>query len=474
MFSIDKGNSETVWNSDAPYTHLSHKLPPLLPASQVVVNTSINTALVAMYPGTRLQLLGGSVPYIPCQVRQYNATDAGRCTTARAVEGRKTWIAFVGDSNQRQKTHSFLDFLPSDLMYTYYLGNKKVTLEDFTYAVAHHKHRPPTFDVIGRRPTRRTTWRHSPETSDDSHGDAGGPSPDEALSDGDHDAYNKQEDRDKANSSTKEHNPDSKLDQQLSAAQDDNGRVLSDNNDGHPTESSDESLLEEDISWENIEVRVTLVWAPAASVREPNFVESNTNQPRVTQLEEWVVAEVIPDVIVLGFGTWMLLMRQYHDELAPFTELDNLVQPLVKPLTLLASRTHLLVWSQSRYRWFNFEGEVAPVETEYKEFWKQTLYLNQFRDAIPTLDTWLWRILGSTGAWRWDSTLPFNLANIQECLLLKDAMLWDNPIYTGTWWNCADVHHSSYETNSVEIQMLLNLLCNSYLADDREYCCSGK
>ncbi|MPC48760.1 hypothetical protein E2C01_042543 [Portunus trituberculatus] len=49
-----------------------------------------------------------------------------------------------------------------------------------------------------------------------------------------------------------------------------------------------------------------------------------------------------------------------------------------------------------------------------------------------------------------------------------------NPLhqYAGRWWNCFDMHHASYETNSVEIQMLLNLLCNAHLNTPAQYCCS--
>nr|XP_045582235.1 uncharacterized protein LOC123745588 isoform X1 [Procambarus clarkii] len=40
------------------------------------------------------------------------------------------------------------------------------------------------------------------------------------------------------------------------------------------------------------------------------------------------------------------------------------------------------------------------------------------------------------------------------------------------WWRCYDSHHSSHETNTVEIHMLLNLLCNPFLDTAPQYCCS--
>ena len=52
--------------------------------------------------------------------------EVGRCVAVRAGKGDSTWITFVGDSNQRQKIHSFLDFLPPDLTYSFYLGDEQV------------------------------------------------------------------------------------------------------------------------------------------------------------------------------------------------------------------------------------------------------------------------------------------------------------------------------------------------------------
>ncbi|XP_042234818.1 uncharacterized protein LOC121874654 [Homarus americanus] len=113
---------------------------------------------------------------------------------------------------------------------------------------------------------------------------------------------------------------------------------------------------------------------------------------KVTKLHDLAAARVVPDVIVVGIGTWMLLMRYYDDELVPFTELDMLTRPVVEPLTRLASRTTLLLWSQSRYRWFNYE-EVSPEMTDLDEVWERKIYYNQFSDAIPFTDAWLWRLL---------------------------------------------------------------------------------
>lgn len=45
----------------------------------------------------------------------------------------------------------------------------------------------------------------------------------------------------------------------------------------------------------------------------------------------------------------MMLMREYDEELVPFTELDKLSRPVLNPLTNLATRTNVIFWPQSRY-----------------------------------------------------------------------------------------------------------------------------
>ena len=71
--------------------------------------------------------LRNSVPIYHEQVKEYDLKEAGSCVAVRAAKGTSTWIAFIGDSNQRQKIHSFLDFLPPDLTYSFYLGDTQVS-----------------------------------------------------------------------------------------------------------------------------------------------------------------------------------------------------------------------------------------------------------------------------------------------------------------------------------------------------------
>ncbi|KAK8737446.1 hypothetical protein OTU49_004493 [Cherax quadricarinatus] len=126
--------------------------------------------------------------------------------------------------------------------------------------------------------------------------------------------------------------------------------------------------------------------------------------------------------------------------------------------------------SQSRWRKYNFED--ADKEEDGKIFWSKKLLTSLFADSVPLIDTWLSNTLRSTGAWQWDSTLPFNLANIHECKMIKDTSYFGNPIYSSHWTMCTDIHHASFETNANELQMIFNYLCNPYLTASQQYCCS--
>ncbi|XP_042889249.1 uncharacterized protein LOC122264428 [Penaeus japonicus] len=422
MFTVEKDGQ--LWVDDGPYTELSNQLPSLL----VGLTHENSSASASVYPSTRLSLVNGSVPYIPCKIRQYDLPDLGSCSAARSAQGKKTWIAFVGDSNGRQKVHTFVYFLPPDLEYTFFLGEQQVTREAFLAAVAHHHHRPLSFDILGRRREEGHQAAH----------EEGGP---------------------KVSENPLPSSPDQDIFSFYEEPYD------------HTTFNSTMfPLHDSNVPLESYELRVTLVWAPLASVVSSPL---SREKMKIDKLKEWQKQEVIPDAIVVGFGTWMMLMKNTGDELVPYTEAEYRARPLVSQLTHLAARTTVLWWHQSRYRWFSFEDEIAGEEMKMM-LWHKKVHMSQFSDGIPFMDAWLWQTsLRDTGMWQWDSTVPFNLANLQECRSLRSSGLAEQSIYHGKWWNCQDVHHSSYETNADEIQMLLNLLCNPYLAPDSQYCCSS-
>ncbi|KAG7161830.1 uncharacterized protein LOC121874669 [Homarus americanus] len=580
MFTVDKGHHGDIWYFDNPYKKLSSQLMHLLPDLDIMSGNMSGSAEIFM--GTRLQLMDGSIPYIPCKIREYEMEDVVQCSSARAAVGSKTWIAFVGDSNGRQKVNSFLSFLPPELTYTFYLGDTEVTREEFISAVYYHVQRPPTFDILGRLPSStassskisntsfkktsttsttsskatttssKTSTTSSKKTSTTSKASKVNPttfSPstasvpsnnppvntrdryhtDTGVNEGErslkeyldefknvygingHNVNNKFNDHN-SNIEFKSHNVHNVLNGHDGLTEfndynepnevnghtesktqygnngqnkiDDNGFVrynatykplLIEPEEEDPLETnySFKELLEKNVPLDSYDLRVTLVWAPYGSLENISSSGIGTDGHKVTKLEDWVTSEVVPDVIVVGFGTWHILMRQTHGELEPFTKLHLLGHPLVHTLTQLAHMTRLLSWSQSRYRWFNLESDdVSRYNTPPEDYFGHLLYMNQFNDTIPLVDTWIRTMLRSTGAWQWDTTLPFNLANLKECQALRRAGFYNHSFYKGRWWNCNDVHHASYETNSVEIQMLLNLLCNTYLTNTQQHCCS--
>ncbi|XP_045117418.1 uncharacterized protein LOC123508066 [Portunus trituberculatus] len=72
MFTTGNGDQDTVMVSDDYYWELSRKLSPLL--MQDVTDASSNILGVHAFSGTRLQLMNGSLPYLPCTVRLHSPT----------------------------------------------------------------------------------------------------------------------------------------------------------------------------------------------------------------------------------------------------------------------------------------------------------------------------------------------------------------------------------------------------------------
>lgn len=138
------------------------------------------------------------------------------------------------------------------------------------FAVAHHHHRPPTFDILGRRLSNTLYSTSSPSQNYVTLQGRGQTPPAENNSDPfemTHDDVYKLSDEEK-----------SKMDFQYSS----------------------EPLLDSSVPFGSYELRVTLVWAPAGSQRNLSMTESDESGLKVKKLEEWAAADVVPDVIILG------------------------------------------------------------------------------------------------------------------------------------------------------------------------------
>ncbi|KAK3892723.1 hypothetical protein Pcinc_003413 [Petrolisthes cinctipes] len=417
MFTIYK-NHENRSLTDTWYEKLSHGLPSLVRAGESTSEDRFT------HWDTRLQLMSGQVPYIPCKVTQYDGVAVGQCLAAKAKAGKPTWLAFYGDSTMRLKMDVLLNFLPPDLIYSYYLNNKKVRRKLFKDIVAYElEYRPQIFEVYGQQ---SLDLLQSPMTNSDN--DSNCINRDNYVKKGQMKIYRGS---------------------RWYSAKDNCSSVMN--------------------MRRTYRLRLTMVWATRGSKSGAPLDEGE----KISKLEEWGKAEVVPDVVLVGFGKWSLMSREKIGmELEPFTALHSLSRPLLEPLTRLAQITPVILASQGRYRWHNYRSTNSPVLDNEREL-HRIIYQSQVTDSIPYLDAWLWTLLKSTGIWRWDSTLPFNLASLKECDLMRDAGFSNHPFYTNRWWNCEDPHHSSYETNTNEIQMLFNMLCNPYLSTDNRHCCSS-
>ncbi|KAK3875662.1 hypothetical protein Pcinc_019472 [Petrolisthes cinctipes] len=403
MFTVNKHTHYNIWESEAWYQEESYKLESLLGRVEVGDNT-ISNPLIQVFSATRLSLMNGSIPYLPCKVREYVAKEVEECSRTRAARGASTWITFIGDSNQRLKVHSFLNFLPLGLNYKFYLGKQEVSQADFTLAVAHHDLRPPTFDIIGQRVSVDPIPSLHQTLGPDEGVDGNGPNTVfEPLQNQTPVSYGQAY---------------TNLDELQT-----NSSVIN----GTSDTGTKEILLEKDVPLKDYEFRLTLVWAPAGSEMDHPTPRSGR---KVNKLLDLASTMVVPDVIVIGFGTWMLIMREFDEELVPFSELDKLSRPLLSALTTLATRTNVLFWPQSRYRWFSYEQGIEEA-TDSEKWWNTFVYNNQFNNSLPFEDLWLWSILRKTGMWYWDSSVPFNLANIRECQRLSQAGLARISLYKG-------------------------------------------
>lgn len=76
------------------------------------------------------------------------------------------------------------------------------------------------------------------------------------------------------------------------------------------------------------------------------------------------------------------------------------------------------------------------------------------------------------GAWWWDSTLPHHLATVLECNDLYRRNLTHLKEYSDLRNNCQDQLHAGAATLDLEVAMLLNFVCNSYVRSGKRHCCS--
>ncbi|KAK8405311.1 hypothetical protein O3P69_001703 [Scylla paramamosain] len=208
----------------------------------------------------------------------------------------------------------------------------------------------------------------------------------------------------------------------------------------------------------------------------------------ITQLRLWASGgEPPPNLLVIGYSTWMMLWHKNANKLGILDFLDGLRQmhSLVMPLLQkISQRTRVLVLCQSRFRPYSDaslkqRGALTPANFDWSEatalyFLRHGAEVNPYATIVQSallLDN-----LNSTSShsdvWWWDSGLPLNLAAHQECEELHRLKLTDHPVYRDSFLSCNDPHHAGRLANTDLVVMLLNMICNSVLQLDQRHCCS--
>nr|XP_027213612.1 uncharacterized protein LOC113806648 [Penaeus vannamei] len=315
------------------------------------------------------------------------------------------------------------------------------------------------------------------------------------------------------------------------------------------------------LMWDNSEVstplfpgfRITNSFSTFKEIMPSKF----SKLKELSQLQRWSEgAETLPDLLIVGYTTWMLLetrlydneTRSIHDVLAMMLEMHRYVVPRLEEIS---KATRVIVLSQSRYRphspnRFNRRAALSNANLEWSEMtflhfmranreghgfvpragqqtdsrasehgpnsqgsfdWNNAQKVWPFthtqdrdfsnepqdksaaklREPLPRNDhrrdlrlkdhSVLFRdhLIPETstpGLWWWDSNLPINLAEIEECNELHRRGLADDEAYTGPPLDCSDDQHAGPGTNYDLVSMLLNLACNSVLGMSETFCCA--
>ncbi|XP_066947039.1 uncharacterized protein [Macrobrachium rosenbergii] len=204
------------------------------------------------------------------------------------------------------------------------------------------------------------------------------------------------------------------------------------------------------------------------------------------ELQYWAYkASRVPDVVVIGFGSWSITggFASDNESLNTFTDcVDEWVQAS-KVLQSLSQRTAVIAWAQSRSREFtakdyavngwpgsNNDDEAPNNETANDDLYRVSYYTRHFSAGAEWADEAMHLALRNTNIIIWDSMLPSSLLNIKECQALHDAGMMEHPTYFAH--ACHDDIHPDSFTIRDEHTMILNLLCNHYMdSNGSHYCC---
>lgn len=251
---------------------------------------------------------------------------------------------------------------------------------------------------------------------------------------------------------------------------------------------------------------VTMSFRTFSGIPRPTAIAA---MREVSQLRRWARGEEpAPQLLVLGYTSWAIHQhRVVENQLAVQERLLEMHQAIAPHLQKLSEFTRVLVLPQSRVRPHGQTIMIQRADISNSNFdWSEKMFLQMLQrynsrigsreelvngisaakgepprdDHAP--DEGTNRLSGSpqdqlipgttaSGPWWWDSSLPINLAEIEECNELHRRGLTGDEAYTGPPLQCVDQHHAGAGTSTDLVTMLLNLLCNSFLEVNEDVCC---
>lgn len=205
----------------------------------------------------------------------------------------------------------------------------------------------------------------------------------------------------------------------------------------------------------------------------------------------WIFSlSISSSFLIIGYGSWTLSAPKHSptdnlDPLSGLLRIHQLVSPLLQKLS---RKTLVLFHAESRQRPLSLWKTPSPAMqlarlgmfTDGFYDWNEMM-IRYFLEKRSRDDLWDQAdLLGrenldgedAEGVWWWDSTLPYHSATVLECNDLQRRNLTHCEEYRDPRNNCEDQVHAGGNTRYLEVIMLLNLLCNSHMANEDHFCCS--
>ncbi|XP_042878229.1 uncharacterized protein LOC122257190 [Penaeus japonicus] len=230
------------------------------------------------------------------------------------------------------------------------------------------------------------------------------------------------------------------------------------------------------------------------------------DEPEVTQLRRWADgADPLPDILIIGYTSWMLQRHRHEANILELQDgLFEMHKAVVPHIEKISQLTRVLVLPQSRPRPYAVAKLARSILNVANFDWSEKMFLHllqrhsnkvntaekfgnerprakfealrddhdRTRESHGSFRDHLIPGTSDSGPWWWDSSLPINLAEIDECNELHRRDLAGDLAYTGPPLQCQDIHHAGEGATADLVTMLFNLMCNSVLKMEEDLCCA--